>query len=249
MNIYLLTTHIKKFHMHSRFIMAQSPSDQQMTRANTQSPTWNSSAPEGAATISGRDFRVSECPDDIPPLTLPVSQSSMQTTASNSIHPISLQRQENIERRLTIAEACILFGSARANHHDDDSPEQLEAAQETNTIENVIKNLSDQQMTFPPDTICPTISTHYHVNGRKEITNFFKNSLRMVTYGYSSGGMRAHILYRSDLGKLFLVYKTPFDKRIYYLQKDMLYYIFEDHDIAWRSVVFMYYNQISPDME
>jgi hypothetical protein len=53
----------------------------------------------------------------------------------------------------------------------------------------------------------------------------------MVTYGYSSGGARAHILYRSELGKLFLVFKTA-DRgdRVYYLRKDLLYDVFEDHE-------------------
>ena len=123
-------------------------------------------------------------------------------------------------------------------------------AQDTETLEDLVNTLSDQQMTFPRDTICATISTHYHEGAREKIASFVKDpSQCMVTYGYSSRGMRAHILYRSDLGKLFLVYKTPVDKRIYYLQKDMLYYIFEDHDIAWGSLVFMYNDQISPDME
>jgi hypothetical protein len=114
---------------------------------------------------------------------------------------------------------------------------------ETDTLEGLVNNLSDQQMTLSRDIICATISTHYHEKAREKITDFFKDSSqRIVTFGYSSRGMRAHILYRSDLGKLFLVHKTPFDKRIYYLNKDMLYYIFEDHDIAWGSLVF-------PDME
>ena len=57
------------------------------------------------------------------------------------------------------------------------------------------------------------------------------SSQRMVTYGYSSGGARAHILYRSENGKLFLVFKT-IDRgdRVYYLRKDLLYDVFEDHE-------------------
>jgi hypothetical protein len=53
----------------------------------------------------------------------------------------------------------------------------------------------------------------------------------MVTYGYSSGGARAHILFRSEKGKLFLVFKTA-DRgdRVYYLRKNLLYDVFEDHE-------------------
>ena len=57
------------------------------------------------------------------------------------------------------------------------------------------------------------------------------SSQRMVTYGYSSGGGRAHILFRSENGKLFLVFKTADrGERVYYLRKDLLYDVFEDHE-------------------
>ena len=88
-----------------------------------------------------------------------------------------------------------------------------------NTLENLVNTLSDQQMTLPQDIICATISSHYRENARIKITDFLRDSSqRMVTYGYSSGGARAHILYRSELGKLFLVFKTA-DRgdRVYYL--------------------------------
>ena len=55
---------------------------------------------------------------------------------------------------------------------------------------------------------------------------------RMVTtYGYSFGGARAHILYRSKNCKLFLVFKTA-DRsdRVYHLRKDLLYDVFKGHE-------------------
>ena len=101
-----------------------------------------------------------------------------------------------------------------------------------NTLENLVNTLSDQEMTLPQDIICATISSHYRENARIKITDFLgDSSQRMVTYGYSSGGAREHILYRSELGKLFLVFKTA-DRgdRVYYLRKDLLYDVFEDHE-------------------
>ena len=106
------------------------------------------------------------------------------------------------------------------------------APSDTNTLETLVKTLSDQQMTLPQDIICATISSHYRENARIKITDFLRDSLqRMVTYGYSSGGARAHLLYRSELGKLFLVFKTA-DRgnRVYYLRKNLLYDVFEDHE-------------------
>ena len=53
------------------------------------------------------------------------------------------------------------------------------------------------------------IPSHCHEKARRNNTEFLKDkSQRMVTYGYSSGGARAHILHRSENGKLLLVFKT-----------------------------------------
>jgi hypothetical protein len=106
------------------------------------------------------------------------------------------------------------------------------APSDTNTLENMVNTLNPAKMTLPPDIICATISSHYHENARIMITDFLRDSSqRMVTYGYSSGGARAHILFRSENGKLFLVFKTA-DRgnRVYYLRKNLLYDVFEDHE-------------------
>jgi hypothetical protein len=122
--------------------------------------------------------------------------------------------------------------------------------QPTLTHEGLVNTLSDQQMTFPRDKIWATISSHYHESAREKITDFFKDSTqRMVTYGYSSDPPTSHILYRSEHGKLFIVFKTVFYEDIYYLLDEMLYYIFKDHDIEWANLVYMYNDQIFPDME
>ena len=102
----------------------------------------------------------------------------------------------------------------------------------TNTLENLVNTLSDQKMTLPEDIICATVSSHYRENARIKIIDFLIDSSQsMVIYGYSSGGARAHMLYRSENGKLFLVFKTA-DRgdRVYYLRKNLLYDVFEDHE-------------------
>ena len=69
---------------------------------------------------------------------------------------------------------------------------------------------SDRQMTLPQDIVCATISSHFYENARIRITEFLRDSSqRMVTYGYSSSGARAHILYRSENGKLFVLFEIP----------------------------------------
>ena len=101
-----------------------------------------------------------------------------------------------------------------------------------NTLENLVNTLSDQKMTLPEDIVYATVSSNYRENARIRIIDFLgDSSQRMVTYGYSSGGARAHILYRSELGKLFIVFKTA-DRgdRVYYLRKELLYDVFEDHE-------------------
>lgn len=103
---------------------------------------------------------------------------------------------------------------------------------DSNTLENLVNTLEDRQMTLPQDIICATISSHYHENARIRVTEFLNDpSRRIVTYGYSSGGARAHCLYRSENNRLFLVFKTA-DRgdRVYYLRKELLYDVFEEHE-------------------
>lgn len=103
---------------------------------------------------------------------------------------------------------------------------------DSNTLENLVNTLEDKQMTLPQDIIYATISSHYHENARIRITEFLNDpSQRIVTFGYSSGGARAHCLYRSENNRLFLVFKTA-DRgdRVYYLRKELLYDVFEEHE-------------------
>ena len=119
------------------------------------------------------------------------------------------------------------------------------------TYEGLVNTFSDQKMTFPPDKRWDTISCHYHESARELVMGFFKDQTqRMVTYGYSSDDLpTSHILYRSEHGKLFIVFKTVFYEDIYYLLDEMLYYLFKDHDIEWAKLVYMYNYQIFTDME
>ena len=99
-------------------------------------------------------------------------------------------------------------------------------------LEKLVKSLSCHQMTLPEDIICATITRDYHVNARIRIIEFLNdNTQRMIIYGYSSGGAREHILYRSEEGMLFLVFNTSDrGERVYYLRKNLLFDVFENHE-------------------
>lgn len=99
-------------------------------------------------------------------------------------------------------------------------------------LEKLVNSLSCHQMTLPENIICATIHPDYHKNARIQIIEFLNdNTQQMIIYGYSSGVAREHILYRSKEGKLFLVFNTSDrGEHIYYLRKNLLFDIFENHE-------------------
>ena len=99
-------------------------------------------------------------------------------------------------------------------------------------LEQLVSNLSCHQMTLPENIICATISPDYHEYARIQIIQFLNdNTQRMIIYGYSSGGAREHILYRSKEGIIFLVFNSiDRGERVYYLRKNLLFDIFENHE-------------------
>jgi hypothetical protein len=103
----------------------------------------------------------------------------------------------------------------------------------TTSIQQLINTLTPDQMTIPEDCIYATVSTHYHEVARSKILDFLgDDNQRMVTFGYSSGGARAHCLYRCEKkGIIFFVFITV-DRgpRVYFLRKWLLHDVFEDHE-------------------
>jgi len=125
-----------------------------------------------------------------------------------------------------------LIGFFYKNGMDKTQRFRMTTSNNTNTLENLVNTLSDKQMTLPQNIIWATVSSDYRENARIRITDFLRDSSqRMVIFGYSSGGARAHMLYRHENGKLFLVFKSA-DRgdRVYYLRKELLYDVFEDRE-------------------
>jgi len=89
----------------------------------------------------------------------------------------------------------------------------------------LLGNLTEEQMTIPPGSIYACVSSSYASVACKRIVSFLTDPLqRIVTVGYSSGGAREHILFRSECGeKLCIIYKTTDRRmRIYYLTREII---------------------------
>jgi hypothetical protein len=105
----------------------------------------------------------------------------------------------------------------------------------------LLGNLTEEQMTTPPGSICACVSSSYASVACKRIVSFLTDPLqRIVTVGYSSGGAREHMLFRSECGeKLCIIYKTT-DRgmRIYYLTREIIDGMVDGNPIAinWNDV-------------
>ena len=68
-------------------------------------------------------------------------------------------------------------------------------SQDTQTISDYINTVTD----FSPDRLHASLSYHMYPNARNAIKQFFADpSIRNIAYGWSSGHMRVHMLYRHD---------------------------------------------------
>ena len=95
-------------------------------------------------------------------------------------------------------------------------------------LEKIIASTKESELHLPEDIVCAQITSLYLKAAHIRIENFLQDpDVRYLTYGYSSGGARAHMLYRSDNGHIFAVYKSV-DRppRAYYLSNWFLRDIF-----------------------
>lgn len=95
-------------------------------------------------------------------------------------------------------------------------------------LETIIASTEESELHLPEDIVCAQITSLYLKAAHIRIENFLQDTdLRYLTYGYSSGGARAHMLYRSNNGHIFAVYKS-IDRppRAYYLSNWFLRDIF-----------------------
>jgi hypothetical protein len=113
--------------------------------------------------------------------------------------------------------------------HVNSLPDDNRESSEINHLETLSKNLMAEQMYIPTGMVCAEISHHYFENARQIIREFMDNpELRVVVYGYSSGGARIHKLFRASNGDIFQVYDVVGrGPRIYFLTHYLLEYIYE----------------------
>jgi hypothetical protein len=107
--------------------------------------------------------------------------------------------------------------------------EQEEMNKYLNYIEN-IKNLRSKDSLLPCDLHEQIPEDGYDV-ARCSIKMFFNNNLRFVNYGYSSGSIRIHSLYRGCNGIIYVVHTWCGSiSDIYYFTKGELYKYFEGYE-------------------
>lgn len=114
--------------------------------------------------------------------------------------------------------------------HENSLPDDNRESSEINQLETLSRVLNPRNMYIPREMVCADISHHYFENARRIIREFMDNpELRVVVYGYSSGGARIHKLFRSSNGDIFQVYdNVGRGPRIYFLTHYLLEYIYED---------------------
>jgi hypothetical protein len=97
-------------------------------------------------------------------------------------------------------------------------------------FESKIQASSFQQLYIPEGTVCAELSQHYAEAATTKIREFISNpEIRVITFGYSSGGAREHILYRAEDGTIYIVYREVCrEDRLIYLTTWILRNIFEN---------------------
>ena len=97
-------------------------------------------------------------------------------------------------------------------------------------FESKIQTSSFQQLYIPEGTVCAGLSLSYAEVATTKICEFISNpDDRLVTFGYSSGGAREHMLYRAEDGTIYIVYReVGRGDRLFYLTTWILRNIFEN---------------------
>jgi hypothetical protein len=101
-------------------------------------------------------------------------------------------------------------------------------SQDTQTISDYINTVKD----FSPEGLHASLSYHMYANARNAIKQFFADpSIRHIAYGWSSGHMRVHILYRHDDGKIYVVHHSygSYTDAFYFTKSELKDY-FEDYE-------------------
>ena len=105
---------------------------------------------------------------------------------------------------------------------------------ECNQLQTLVNSLTRVQMYIQPETSCAIPSESYMPNARKVIREFLENAdSKLVEYAFTSGGARAHKLFRAEDGTIYQVYSSPArrDTRVFYLTRYLLRDLFEEDDM------------------
>lgn len=105
---------------------------------------------------------------------------------------------------------------------------------ECNQLQTLVKSLTRVQMYIRPGTSCDIPSESYMPNARKVIREFLENTdSKLVEYAFTSGGARAHKLFRAEDGTIYQVHSSPArrDTRVFYLTRYLLGDLFEEDDM------------------
>ena len=105
---------------------------------------------------------------------------------------------------------------------------------ECNQLQNLVDSLTRVQMYIRPGTSCAIPSESYMPNARKVIREFLEHAdSKLVEYAFTSGGARAHKLFRAEDGTIYQVYSSPDrrDTRVFYLTRYLLGDLFEEGDM------------------
>ena len=82
-----------------------------------------------------------------------------------------------------------------------------------------------------PDGFHAQLSSHYYDQARQGILRVLRDGERLGSIGYSSGGMRHHMLYRANNGTIFVIHNAYGDlSDAFYFTPEMLKDFFEGHE-------------------
>jgi len=84
--------------------------------------------------------------------------------------------------------------------------EAEQSAEAPNTIETFLNTRLNIDLS--PNGLHAQLSSHYYDQARQGISRVLRDGERLGSLGYSSGGMRHHMLYRADNGNVFVVHNA-----------------------------------------
>lgn len=95
-----------------------------------------------------------------------------------------------------------------------------------------LENFVNTHQNLNPNRLRAELSSRWYEFAREKIRQFFEEpETKLVTYGYSSGDLRSHSLYRADNGLIFVVYFAygVWNDACYFTEEELSMY-FQDEE-------------------